>query len=85
MTTRQRHRAKRKAQRAAAWTLVYLFEILIAAVPTAISVAIFVPWAAAERGYFAVGGEWLIVALVFYISYVFIHNAVCDALFGKEG
>lgn len=84
MTARQRRRIKRRAQRAVAWTLVYIFEILAAAVPTAIAAAVFVPWAEAERGYFAVGGEWLAVAFVFYISYVAIHNAICDALYGKE-
>ena len=84
MTAKQRRRAKRRVQRTAALVLVYLFEILVAAAPTAIAAAVFVPWAAQERGYTAVGGEWFLVAFVFYVSYVLVHNAVCDALYGKE-
>lgn len=84
MTARQRRRRKRKAKRAAAWALVYIFEVLMSAVPTAITAAVLIPWAAAERGYYAAGGEWLAVAFVFYISYVAIHNAVCDKIYGKE-
>lgn len=84
MTARQRRRAKRRAQRAAAWALVYLFEIVAAAVPTAIAAAVLIPLAEAERGYSAVGGEWLAIAFVFYISYAAVHNAICNAIYGKE-
>ena len=84
MTVKQIRMVKRRALRTAAWALVYLFEILTAAVPTAIAAVVFVPWAAHERGYFAVGGEWVLVAFVFFVCYVLIHNAVCDTLYGEE-
>lgn len=77
-------RKKRKIKRIVAWTAVYLFEIFVAAVPTVITAAILVPAALRERGYFAIGGEWIAVGIVFYTSYAIIHNAVCDAIFGKE-
>ena len=38
---------------------------LISLIPTAAVAAMAIPAAHAERGYWAVGGEWLLIALVF--------------------
>lgn len=81
---KRKKRRIRKAQRALAWTVVILFEILVAAAPTAVTAAILIPITLEERGGVAVGGEWLLIMLVFYISYTAIHSWVCDRIFGEE-
>lgn len=80
---RRKHR--RRFQQIRAWTALILLEILFAAVPTAGAAAVFLPLAYAERGYMAMGSEWLIIAAVFCITYRITHNRVCDKIFGQEG
>ncbi len=81
---RNRRRRKRKMQYVLAWTAVFLFEILIAAAPTAITAAILIPITYAERGGMAVGGEWLAIMIVFCFAYRAIHGWVCDRIYGEE-
>lgn len=84
MTAKQKRIVKRKAERAAAWTIICAVEIILAAIPTAVLAALVVPFATALRGYFAYGGEWLAVLVAFYLAYFYIHKRVCDKIFGKE-
>lgn len=81
---RRRKRRIREAQRIFAWTVLCLFEILLAAAPTAIVAAIALPLAYSERGHFAIGGEWLMILIVFCGAYFQIHNWICDKIF-EEG
>lgn len=84
MTVKQKHMVKRKARRAAAWTVLCSIEAIIAAVPAAILAVVLIPFVAAQRGYYAYGGEWFAVLAVFYLAYLFIHKKVCDELFREE-
>lgn len=77
-------RRKRRAKRIAAWVILYAAEVVIALIPAAAAAAILIPWVLADRGYFAVGGEWIAVGLIFYLTYVSIHNIVCSKIYGKE-
>ena len=69
---------------AEAWTLVFLMELLVAAIPAGIAAAVFVPMARELRGYAAVGGEWLLVAFIFCGTYCAAHKWVCNKIF-EEG
>lgn len=81
---RQRKRRKRKVQKIAAWTFVWVVELLAAAAQTAVVAAIAIPVAFSQRGYFAVGGEWLLIAVAFCGAFCIIHKQVCDRIF-EEG
>lgn len=75
---------RKQFQQIGAWTALIMLEILIAAVPTAGVAAVFLPLAYAERGYMAMGIEWLIIAAVFCITYSIAHKRACDRIFGQE-
>ena len=49
--------------------------------------AILVPLAHKLRGYSAVGGEWLLIGVLFCGAFCIIHKQVCDKIFeeGKHG
>lgn len=81
---KKRRRRNRKIQRVCAWTVLILFELLVSAVPTALTSAILLPLAYRERGYFGVGSEWLLIIAIFCITYSAFHNRICDKIF-KEG
>lgn len=83
-TERQRRKRRRKIQRACAWTVLIVFELLMAAAPTAITAAILIPLAYRERGYYGMGSEWILIIAVFCIAYSTIHNRICDRIF-EEG
>lgn len=82
--TAAKRRRKRKAQRYAAWALLYLFELAVAADPTIALGAWLIPAAARERGYAGMGGEWLVVGLVFWLAFTATHKWVCKKLFEEE-
>lgn len=67
-------RKKRKIQRAIGRVVVFMFEILISLIPAGIVSLWAMPAAYRYRGYFAVGGEWILVLLVFGISFVGISD-----------
>lgn len=81
---RQRKKRKRKAQQIVAWTLIWAVELLAAAAQTALVAAIAIPVAFSQRGYFAIGGEWLLIAIAFCGAFFLIHKQVCDRIF-EEG
>lgn len=77
----QRKRRRRKIQFVLAWALLGLFEILIAAAPAAVVAAFTLTQVYNERGYYGVGGEWLLISLVFCVAYKVIHNWICNKIF----
>lgn len=77
---KKRNRAK-EWSRVGAWTLLGLIELAVAALPTAIAAVILVAITHAQRGYAAFGGEWLVIAAVFCVTFTIVHNRVCDELF----
>ena len=79
---RRRKQRRRKVKMAEAWTLVFLMELFVAAIPAGIAAAVFV--ARELRGYAAVDGEWLLVALIFCGAYCATHKWVCNKIF-EEG
>lgn len=81
---RRRKKRKAKIQRMAAWTVVYLFELLISLTPTAVTAAFILPYAYSERGGYGIGSEWILILLVFVFSYRSVHNWICDRVFGEE-
>ena len=81
---RRRQQRRRKVKMAEAWTLVFLMELFVAAIPAGIAAAVFVAMARELRGYAAVGGEWLLVALIFCGAYCATHKWVCNKIF-EEG
>lgn len=82
--TKKQSRRRKKFRNIGAWTLLLLVELFLSAIPTAITAAVVLPLAYAERGYVAIGSEWLIIALVFCIAYAVIHNKICNAIFEEE-
>lgn len=81
--TRRRKRTIRKIKRAAAWAVLITFELAVAAVPTVIMAAVAFPIAYAERGEAGIGGEWLLIIVVFCWAFGTIHNRVCDRIYGE--
>ncbi len=78
---RRRRKRRKNLQQIGAWMLLLAVELLITAVPTALLALIFVSLAYAERGYMALGSEWLMTAAVFCITYSITHNRICDKIF----
>jgi hypothetical protein len=74
--SRRRRRSVFEIKRIVAWVLMVAFEILVAAVPTATAAAFLLPFAYQERGYFGVGGEWLMIVFVFCLVYAEVHKAI---------
>lgn len=82
--TRRKQKRRRQMKLVAVWAVVYLVEILMAAAPAALTAAVLIPITLGRRGQFAVGGEWLLIAIIFCLSFWKVHNAVCDRVFGEE-
>ena len=80
-TDRRRSNRAKEWSRVGAWTLLGLIELAVAALPTAIAAVILVAITHAQRGYTAFGGEWLVIAAVFCVTFTIVHNRVCDELF----
>ena len=62
---RRRRRQRQGIRRAAAWTVLFAVELLAAGLQAAVAAAILVPVAYRLRGYSAVGGEWLLIGILF--------------------
>lgn len=77
---KRRRRRRRKARRICFWTLVFLAELVAAAVPAVLMASALVPAGYVARGYPAIGGEWLAIGAVFTIAYAVIHSIVCSKL-----
>lgn len=84
---RRRKRRKQSLRRTAAWTVLLTVELLAAGLQAAVAAAILVPLAYRLRGYSAVGGEWLLISILFCGAFFIIHKQVCDKIFeeGKHG
>lgn len=80
----RRHQHKRKEKVMKAWAFILLTELLVSAIPAGIAAAFLVPLAKEIRGYTAVGGEWLLIAVIFCGTYCVLHKWVCDKVF-EEG
>lgn len=46
----------------------------LALIITSLMAAVLIPSAYIQRGYFAVGGEWLLLGVIFTAVYVFTYN-----------
>lgn len=84
---RRRRRRRQSLRRTAAWAVVFTVELIAAGLQAAVAAAILVPLAYKLRGYSAVGGEWLLVGILFCGAFCIIHKQVCDKIFeeGKHG
>lgn len=85
---RRRKRRRQSLRRAAAWTVVFTAELLAAGLQAGAVAAILIPLAHKLRGYSsAVGGEWLLIGILFCGAFFIIHKQVCDKIFeeGKHG
>lgn len=82
--TKEQARRRKKFRKIGAWTLLLLVELFLSAIPTVITAAAVLPLAYAERGYAAIGSEWLIIAVVFCAAYAAIHNKICNTIFEEE-
>lgn len=67
-------RRKRKTEWMTAVAIVFLFEMLITAAAVAVAGSVVLPLAYMERGYWAIGGEWLVLMLVAMAAYTAVHN-----------
>lgn len=65
--------------------MLILLELAAAAAPTIILAAFLLPFARRERGYAAMGSEWLILAVTFCITYSIVHRRICKKIFRQEG
>lgn len=87
MTRREARRRRRRRQslrRAAAWTVVFTAELLAAGLQAALAGAVLIPLAHKMRGYSAVGGEWILIGVLFCGVFCIIHKQVCDKIFEEE-
>ena len=81
---RRRRKRRQKLRQIGAWTQLLVAELFAAAVPSALVAAVLLPFAWWERGYAAMGSEWLAISVVFCITYCIIHRRVCNKIY-KEG
>ncbi len=81
---RRRRKRRQKLRQIGAWTLLLIAGLFTAAVPSALAAAVLLPFARWERGYSAMGSEWLVIAVIFCIAYCAIHRRVCNKIY-KEG
>lgn len=81
---RRRRKRRQKLRQIGAWTLLLVAELFAAAVPSALVAAVLLPFAWWERGYAAMGSEWLAISVVFCITYCIIHRRVCNKIY-KDG
>lgn len=87
MTRKQarcRRKRRRRLQQIGAWTMLIMLELAAAAAPTIILAAILLPLVRRERGYAAMGSEWLIIAATFCITYSIVHKRICEKIFKEE-
>lgn len=81
---KRRGRYKRKVQRLCAMTLVFLAELLVSAIPSGLAAAVLLPMGLKARGGFAIGAEWLVIALLYCATYTAVHFWLCNKLFEEE-
>lgn len=81
---RRRRKRRQRLQQIGAWTLLFLLELATAATPTILLAAILLPFARRERGYEAMGSEWLAIAATFCITYSIVHRWICRKIFKEE-
>ena len=81
---RRRRKRRRRLRQIEAWTIIILLELAAAAAPTIILAAILFPFAYRERGYAAMGSEWLMIAATFCITYSIVHKRICEKIFRQE-
>lgn len=87
MTRKQAQRRRKRRQRLqqiGAWALIFILEFFTAAAPTTLLAAILLPFARRERGYEAMGSEWLAIAATFCITYSIVHRWICRKIFKEE-
>lgn len=81
---RRRKQRKARVQRIVAWTIILAIELAITAAPTALLAVLLIPIANAHRAYPGIGGEWVLIMLVFCIVFKAIHERTCDRIYGEE-
>lgn len=81
---RRRKRRKAKVQRIVAWTIVISIELAVTAAPTALLAALLISIANAHRAYPGIGGEWVLIMVVFCVVFKTIHERTCDRIYGEE-
>lgn len=81
---KQAERRRRERKRALAWTVVLLVEAVIAAAPAAVVATVVLPLAYEQRGYMAMGGEWLMIAATFCGAFYAIHQWICDKIYEED-
>ena len=77
---KRRRRRRRKLRRMGLWGLLFLAELVVAAVPAALVALTLIPAGYTARGSPAIGGEWLAIGATFTVAYAVIHNFVCNKL-----
>lgn len=78
---RRRRKRRRMIRKIGAWIALFLFEIFVAAVPTAMLAAILLSLALMERGYITMGSGWLAIPAAFCITYSIFHLWICKKIF----
>ena len=84
MLARKKRRLIRKAKYYGAWALVYSFEVLMAAAPTALVAAFLIPCMEAKRGYSGYGGEWILLGMIFLGVFWRVSDLVLLKIYGEE-
>lgn len=68
----------------AVWLSIILIESIVALLPSTLFAAVILPLAYAQRGYYAVGGEWMIIYCIFVMTFTSVHYLTCNEVFGKD-
>lgn len=77
-------RKRRMIKYYAAWTVVYVIEIIVAAAPTIIAAVLLLPHIQMQRGGVAFGGEWILLALIFVLAFFYIDRKFMDWIYREE-
>lgn len=76
---------KRKAERIRAILVVFAVEMAVTTIVTLLFAAVIIPIAYAERGYYAAGGEFILLLAVALGTYRLIHRYFCSLAETKGG
>lgn len=60
--------------------IIFLIDVTVGLICGLISASLILPLAYAERGYFAIGAEWLIIIFVAYAAFSAVNKKIFDII-----
>lgn len=75
---------KRRIKRYVTLAALYVLEAAVAGIPTGIAAAVLIPLGVRLRGERAYGGEYLVLAVMFWAIFTMTNKYICDQIYGRR-